>query len=69
MAVRVIDSLGKPYSRCLQSARGPGHLADSLPGLVPPWAYGGDTMVDNNGQSQADSAPVQFGIFDWIDWN
>jgi hypothetical protein len=26
-------------------------------------------MVDDNGQSQADSAPVQFGIFDWIDWN
>jgi hypothetical protein len=26
-------------------------------------------MVDDNGQSQADSAPVQFGIFDWIDRN
>jgi len=23
-------------------------------------------MVDDNGQSQADSAPVKFGIFDWI---
>ena len=26
-------------------------------------------MVDDHGQSAADSAPVQFGIFDWIDRN
>src|SRR5262245_61528046 len=26
-------------------------------------------MVDNHGQSRTDSAPVQFGIFDWIDRN
>ena len=26
-------------------------------------------MVDDHGNSQADAAPVQFGIFDWIDRN
>jgi len=53
---RAIDSPGKPYYGCRKSARVPS-----------PWAYGGDKMVDDNATAQADSAPVQFGIFDWID--
>ena len=69
MAARAIDSLEQPYYGCLLSAGGRRPLADRLPGPILLWAYGGDAMVDDRGQSHTNSAPVQFGIFDWIDQN